>query len=59
MEHFGRMDDPGYAEKAVNKIIQNQRNGLIQGINILYTFETSNFPLNQETVLELINNFLI
>lgn len=45
-EHFGMMDNPEYAEKAVRKIENYIRNGYIPGNNLIFTFETSRHPLD-------------
>ena len=45
-EHFGRMDDPQYCQKALNKIQAYAMNGYWFGDGLLYTFETAETPLN-------------
>jgi len=45
-EHFGRMDDVGYAVKAVRKIDLYKRNGYVLGKNLIATFETQATPLD-------------
>ena len=45
-EHFGRMDDPAYAGKTMQKINLYARHGIVQGKNLLYTMETSEQPLD-------------
>ena len=57
-EHFGRMDDPEYVEKAIRKINAYIQDGYIVGDNLIITFETKNNPLNQRQVLQFINHYL-
>ena len=40
-EHFGSMDDPDYSARTVEKLDKYAANGFLQGINLLYTFETA------------------
>lgn len=39
-EHDGRMDDPGYAQNAVRKILAYEENGIYPGESLILTFET-------------------
>ena len=57
-EHFGRMDDPEYAEKAVRKINCFRQNGYYEEDNTLYTYETGKEPLNQKMIRSLIGRRL-
>lgn len=57
-EHFGKMDDPEYAEKAVRKIESYERNGIFSGENLILTYETMNQPLNQRTIKRMIERNL-
>ena len=57
-EHFGMMDDPIYAENAIQKIATYEQNGFFRGINLLLTYETKNNPLNQKSIHLLIQAFL-
>ena len=43
-EHFGKMDDPDYAQKALRKISTYHRNGIIIGVNLICTFESKAVP---------------
>ena len=45
-EHFGRMDDPEYAEKTIVKINKYINEGLIVGKDFIFTMETSKMPLD-------------
>ena len=57
-EHFGMMDDPIYAENAIQKIATYEQNGFFPGINLLLTYETKNNPINQKSIHLLIQAFL-
>jgi len=57
-EHLGRMDDSEYSKKAIVKIEEYQRNGIIQGKNLIVTYETKEHPLNIKNVEMLIDAFL-
>ncbi len=56
-EHFGRMDDPAYAEKNLNKLKSYNKNGWILMKNLLITTETSSQPLDIEVVRWLIDHY--
>ena len=56
-EHFGMMDDPIYAEKAVQKITTYAQHGLFPGCNLILTFETRQVPLSQKYLLNLLQQF--
>ncbi len=58
-EHFGRMDDPDYAEAAVQKIQRYERSGYHMGDQIIYTMETSGNPLNMKDVERMIRQYLL
>ena len=45
-EHFGRMDDPDYAEKAVLKLNSYEKAGFHLGDRLIATFETREHPLD-------------
>lgn len=53
-EHFGMMDKPEYAEKAVRKISSYEKNGIYPGQNLIITFETSSYPINIKIIEEMI-----
>ena len=57
-EHFGMMDDPDYASKAVRKLISYNRNRIFQGDRLITTSETRMEPLNVRQVKEIINFYL-
>jgi hypothetical protein len=58
-EHFGKMDDPSYANKNVKKIMDYEQTGFSQGRNFIMTFETSKVALNSKLIDEIIKTYLI
>ena len=53
-EHDGRMDDPGYAEKAIRKINSYISNGIFPGDRLILTFESSGVVLSDKIIKILI-----
>ena len=58
-EHFGRMDDPEYAEKAVQKIEAYAENGYVIGDNLIVTFETRQSVFTTRKVQMIIEQYLL
>lgn len=58
-EHFGMMDNPEYAHKAIQKLESYNANGIYIGKNLLVTFETLRNPLNTRTVEKLLKEFIL
>ena len=58
IEHFGKMDDPGYAENCLRKIRLYEQNGYFQGDRILFTFESLENPLDIRNLQKMIGHFL-
>ncbi len=58
-EHFGKMDDPGYANRNVRKIMDYEQTGFMQGMNFIMTFETSKVALNSKLIDEIIETYLL
>lgn len=58
-EHFGRMDDQGYALRNVTKLNAYADTGFFLGNNMIATFETLQCPINTNTVKTLIRQNLI
>ena len=56
-EHFGMVDKGEYRHKMVQKIQQYTSNGLIPGVNLILTFETSDSPLDINFVKLLIDYY--
>lgn len=57
-EHLGMMDKPEYAEQAVVRINQYERNGYIQGQELILTYETSKCPLDIRSIEKIIERLL-
>ena len=58
LEHFGMMDLPEYANKAIKKIHIYEKNGYYLGRDILATFETSTVPVDMKAFEEMISLFI-
>lgn len=58
-EHMGMMGDSEYAENAVRKIEAYAQNGIFQGENLILTYETKKNPLNQKTIMLMIERYLL
>ena len=52
------MDDPDYMEKTIHKIRTYAKNDIIQGVNLILTFETGRIPLDPREIQKLIDQFL-
>ena len=46
LEHFGKMDDPEYCSEFIRKKLLYNQNGLYEGTDLIFTFESSLQPLN-------------
>lgn len=57
-EHFGMMNIPQYAEKAVKKINTYERNGILQGRKLILTYETTENMLSIKSIERIIQEFL-
>ena len=53
-EHLGKMDDPGYAQKNVNKMREYALSGYTIGDKLYLTMETSMTPLDMRVVDKMI-----
>ena len=58
LEYFGMMDDPGYCKKAMVRIQELERSGLVLGKNLFVIFESQYTPLDVNLVTELLKEFL-
>ena len=50
LEHFGRLGEKEYAENAFEKMKIYEENGMYEGSNMLYSFETDEVPLDLQLV---------
>ena len=53
-EHDGRMDDPVYAEKAIQKINTYMLNGIFPGDNLILSFESMKTVLSDKIIRTLV-----
>lgn len=58
-EHFGMMDDPEYAQNAVSKIQDYQKNGYFPGKNLITTFETKSTPICTKQIDQIAREYLL
>lgn len=59
LEHLGMLDSPEYLPGAINKMYNYQEAGFAQGINIIYTIETSKRPLNQNVIYKIVEKYFL
>ena len=52
------MDEPEYAEKAVQKIESYEQNDIYPGETLILTYETKRNPINQKLIHEIICKYL-
>ncbi len=57
-EHFGMMDNPEYAEQAVQKLNLYALNGFLPGENLIITTETRQQPISTKVIEKIIRDFL-
>ncbi len=53
-EHFGMMDDIDYRNNAFLKIKNYEASGLYQHDSMIWTFETSKYPINTKEIRRMI-----
>lgn len=58
-EHQGRMDDPGYVQKAVRKILSYEKHGIFVGERLILTYETEQIILNTDKIEQLVRKYLV
>ncbi len=59
LEHFGMFDDTEYCNKALQKLDIYAKHDIIQGKNLLITYETSMHPINIRSLESLIREYLL
>lgn len=57
-EHFGRMDDPEYSAKTVQKLNTYTENKIFPSKNLIITTETASLPLNAKHLELIIKEYL-
>lgn len=58
-EHLGRMDDEKYVRDTMIRIHAYEKNDILPGADIIYTFETKSMPLDMRVLDSLIQRFLL
>ncbi len=58
-EHEGMIDNPEYAQKAVQKIELYEKNGIFPGENLILTFETATNAINTDILKLLTQKYLL
>ena len=58
-EHFGMMDDPDYANDALQKTDRYERSGYFIGDQLIVSMESSKHPLGMKSIERLIRQFLL
>ncbi len=58
-EHLGKMGDPAYCRDNLAKLHVYMRHGIVQGKNLIITYESSDIPLFTKDVDILIRQFLL
>lgn len=56
-EHFGKMTDEDYIRKTCAKIQLYSLHGIVPDVNLIMTFETPEYPLSAEDVMEVIEKY--
>ena len=57
-EHFGMLDEPEYANKAILKLNEYELNGIHLGHQLIATFETSSQPLDISLVESITSDII-
>lgn len=57
-EHMGKMDDEGYRDYALNRIIDFEKHGIFPGDRLILTHETLSNPLNSKIIEKTILHYL-
>lgn len=58
-EHFGMMDNPDYCAHTMKKIRNYEKHNIFPGQSIIYTFESSELPLDTNTIESMIQIYLL
>ncbi|MBE5828218.1 MAG: hypothetical protein E7305_02015 [Butyrivibrio sp.] len=58
-EHYGKMDDPDYIEKYLSKMQTYTRNGYIETMNLICTYETLSCPFTSVNAVEVIEKYFV
>jgi len=58
-EHLGKMDDPEYVIKNLRRIRLYEQNGIMPGIDLILTMETSQQPINLSVIKQMIRTYCV
>ena len=58
-EHCGKMDDLRYCDITIHRLMVFAGYGYLQGNNLLFSYETSDMPLNMDYIEILIKEFML
>ena len=58
-EHFGMMDKPDYARSTIDKLNSYVEHGIIPSINLITTYETSNHPITQLKIANVVKEYFL
>ncbi len=58
-EHLGMMDDKDYQDHSYRKIAVYEQNGIIPGVNLILSFESTSMPLYTPLIKQLIQQFCL
>lgn len=56
-EHFGKMDDPDYSSRVMEKMNTYIKNGIMPGRDLLFSMESSENPLDTRVVEKMLKSF--
>ena len=59
LEHLGLLDDEDYRNNCLIKMSEYRQNGIYPGKNLLFTYETSDFPLDIKGYRKMLADLLI
>lgn len=58
-EHNGKMDDPGYARKAIKKLQNYEKNNIFVGEKLILTYETEQNVIQTKDIERLAKKYLL
>ena len=58
-EHYGKMDDPGYSEHNLNKLLAYEKDGIFPGTDLIITHETSKNPVDTRLLVAVAKHYLL
>ena len=58
-EHLGMMDDKDYQDHSYRKIAVYEQNGIIPGVSLILSFESTSMPLYTPLIKQLIQQFCL